>query len=225
MKKNHIECDLDFKRNTYPGKYIVIEGIDGCGKTTQAEKLTEYFKKNKKEVWNIHEPTRQDAIGEVIHKFLSKEIKLPPESVQFLYTADRIYQQENLTIPLLKQGINVISQRCFWSSIPYGMIDRASGKFNPDEKDNLMVALGILSSYYQVLSPDIVFYLRTSAKVAHERLSKVGVEEHYDSMQKLLMIEEAYEWMVKAFPKEFIVIDGEKSIEEVQEEILMNIKL
>jgi len=221
--KYKVSFELDLKRNPYKGKYIVIEGIDGCGKTTQAEKITKYFEKQKKKVWNIHEPTRTDAIGSIIHDFLNKKIVLPPQAVQYLYTADRIYQQENLTVPLLKKGNIIISQRCFWSSVPYGMMDRFSGKFNFKEKDNLLVALSILSMYYQVLAPNITIYLRTSAKVAHNRLSKVGIEEHYDKFNKLLGIEKGYEWMVKTFPKEFIIINGEQSEEEVTREIIEKI--
>lgn len=43
MKKYHIEFDLDFLRNSYPGKFIVIEGIEASGKTTQVKKLGEVF--------------------------------------------------------------------------------------------------------------------------------------------------------------------------------------
>ena len=43
--KYHVELDIDLKRNPYKGLYIALEGIDGSGKTTQAEELVKYFEK------------------------------------------------------------------------------------------------------------------------------------------------------------------------------------
>ena len=45
--KYKVNFELDLKRNPYKGKYIVIEGIDGCGKTTQVQRLEKYFKKKR----------------------------------------------------------------------------------------------------------------------------------------------------------------------------------
>ena len=59
----HIEFDISLRKNPYKGVYIAIEGIDGSGKTTQAEKLARYFKEKGKirdSKLMIH---RQDALG------------------------------------------------------------------------------------------------------------------------------------------------------------------
>lgn len=216
--KYKVDFEIDLKRNPYKGKYIAFEGIDGAGKTVQAQKVQEYLEKRGKKVWNIHEPTRADAIGDLIHDFLNKKVKLTPQTIQYLYSADRIEQLENFTIPLLESGDFVLSQRCFWSSIPYGLIDRANGKVDFSSSENLLVALSILSMYYQVMTPDITFYLKISPETALERLKQTGTKEYYDS--KLRPISQAYDWLVKQFPKEFVVINGEQSEDEVTKEII-----
>ena len=73
--KYHIEFDINFKRNEFPGKYIAIEGIDGSGKSTQIEKLFEYFKSQGKEVIKTREPRKDEGlIGELIQKILNPGI-------------------------------------------------------------------------------------------------------------------------------------------------------
>ncbi|MCL4415325.1 MAG: dTMP kinase [Actinobacteria bacterium] len=218
--KYKVNLEIDLKRNPYKGKYIAFEGIDGAGKTIQVEKLTDYLERKKKKVWNLHEPTRTDAIGEIIHEFLNGNLDLPPQSVQYLYTADRIYQLENLTIPALKKGNIVLSQRCFWSSVPYGMIDRSNGKFDDKKGQNLLVALSILSAYTQVIAPDITVFLDVSAEEAHKRLQKIGIKEHYDKLGMLKELRKGYKWLIKKFPKEFIVINGDQPVEKVQEDLI-----
>lgn len=223
MRKYKINFELDLRRNPYKGKYIAFEGIDGAGKTVQAQRIQQYLEKKGKKVWNIHEPTRADAIGDLIHDFLNKKIQLLPQTIQYLYVADRIQQLENLTIPLLKEGNFVLSQRCFWSSIPYGLVDQAKEEIDFEKSDCLLVALGILSTYYQVMAPDITFYLKVSPKTGLQRLEKTGINEYYDS--KLNQISKAYDWLVKRFPDEFVVIDGEQSVDEVTEDILKQLEL
>jgi thymidylate kinase len=76
--KYHLELDIEFKRNPYKGQYIVLEGIDGSGKTTQIEKLYEYFTSQGKEVVRTREPRKDEGlIGELIQKILNGRTKVP----------------------------------------------------------------------------------------------------------------------------------------------------
>lgn len=222
--KYKVNFQLDFKRNIYNGRYIVFEGIDAAGKTLQAEKITKLLKSQKRDVFNVHEPTRTDAIGEIIHKFLKGKTRIPPFAVQHLYVADRIYQLENLTIPLLKKGTFVVSQRCFWSSVPYGMIDRANGKIDFNSAENLLVSLSILSMYNQVLAPDITVYLKVSAKTAFDRLKKIDGHEYYDKLPLLEQLVKGYDFLAEKFPNEFIIVDGEQNEEKVTKDIIKGLK-
>ncbi|MDO8620665.1 MAG: dTMP kinase [Candidatus Levybacteria bacterium] len=222
--KYHIEFDLELKKNLYPGKLIVIEGIDGSGKTTQAQKVTEAL--NRKGIKSIltKEPT-DEMTGKLIRQILSGETNLPQVAFQYLFSADRAVHQAQIE-DYLKSGITVVSDRYFWSSVVYGMVDKGIdfGKKNGD-RENLLVALSILSMYHQFLLPDFSFALKVSVATAIERIKRKDKHtEIYEKENKLEKLAIGYDWLTKQFPKEIMVLNGEKSVEEVTEEIVASIK-
>src|SRR6266568_8105085 len=162
----HVSYDIDFLRNPYPGKLIVIEGIDGSGKSTQVKRLARLLEKNGHTVFLGKNPT-SNPIGKFIRKILSGKIILPSVSFQYLFTADRHVQQLEI-IDHLQKGHIVLVDRYFWSAIAYGIIERES-----DENDIqvLLATQAILSTFHQQLIPDINFFLKISPKVAIKRLN------------------------------------------------------
>lgn len=219
--KYHLEFDIEFKRNPYAGKYIVLEGIDGSGKTTQIERLYEYFDKQGKEVIKTREPRKDEGIiGELIQKILNGKTKVPAVAIQYLFSADRGMHHEELILPALKMGKIVISDRCFWSAVPYGVLDLA-GDFDDNTANYILVSQSILSMYHQFTAPDMTFYLDIPVKRAMDRLDKKAHDkEIYEEEKKILKAKEGYDWLLKEFPEEFVVIDGTQSVENVTEEII-----
>ena len=211
----HIEFNLDFKRNPYPGTFIVLEGIDGSGKTTQIKRVKNSLTKlSGKEVFLTKEPT-ESVVGQLIKKIVRNELKVPKTAIQYLFCADRVIHLEKVVIPKLKEGAIVVSDRYFWSSLAYGIADR----------NTLLAAQSILSMYNQFIVPDFTFYLRVAVPTAISRLSQMQkTREIYEEKGKLLKIAKGYDWVVEQFPKEITVIDGEMSAEEVTKEIITKIK-
>jgi len=219
-KTQHIEFDLDFKRNPYKGRYIVLEGIDGSGKTVQTARIAAIFEKKGKKVHVVAEPRRTGLIGNLINDILHKQVVLPAQSLQYLFVADRIAHQEEVIIPALKKGEVVISHRNFWSAVPYGIMDISKGEIL-DNGDTLLVAQCVLSTYFQVMVPDVTFYLDVSAKTALKRLNKSGQEkEYYETESKLSKVKKAYEWIIKKYPEEFVRVNGEQEIDNVTDDIM-----
>ncbi|EKD64561.1 MAG: dTMP kinase [uncultured bacterium] len=224
--KYHIELDLDFRRNPHKGLYIAIEGIDGSGKTTQAERLAKYFTVKRKKVVATREPRKNaGTVGRLIGDILVSKVKVPFAAFQHIMSAERSIHHEELIIPSLKKGKIVITDRCFWSAVPYGILDRM--KDAKDEKysfnfgEVILVGQSILSMYHQFTVPDYTFYLDVSIDTAVERIGKkTERKELYEKKDKLEKISLGYKWLSKRFPKEITVIDGEKSEEEVTEEIV-----
>lgn len=215
--KYHIQFDLDFKRNAYGGLFIAIEGIDGSGKTTQVERVAEEFGK-KRTLFVTKNPT-DGSVGQFIRKVLKKEIVLPSVSFQYLFSADRQVQQVEV-IKHLKQGEVVLTDRYFWSALAYGIVDRGATDFNKNGSQ-LLIAQSILSMYHQFIVPDYTFYLAISVEEAKRRLATMDkTKELYEDEEKLKKIDAAYNWIIGQFPKEITVIDGEKPVVEVTEEIL-----
>lgn len=214
----HLDLNLDFKRNNFGGLYIAFEGIDAAGKSTQFQKIARYYQNLGKEVIKVHEPTREGPVGELIHKALLGEVNIPPKAMQYLFVADRQILAEEKIIPALKRGAVVISDRCLWSSVAYGMADKG-GNFKAGEI--LTIALGILSTYHQFILPDFTFYLDISVETAVERLEQMHKgKEIYEKKEKLIKIIKGYQWLTKKFSREIITINGEKPVEEVTSKII-----
>jgi|WetSurMetagenome_2_1015567.scaffolds.fasta_scaffold01228_18 dTMP kinase len=223
--KYHVELDIELKRNPYRGKYIAIEGMDGSGKSTQVEHLAKYFRKQGKEVVQIREPRKTGLIGDIVQKVLVGETKISPTALQYLFSTDRVLNQEETIIPALKNGKIVVSDRCFWSAIVYGILDKTSGEYNSENTDFLLIAHSILSMYHQFLVPDYTFYLKIPLKTALARIrEKDDVKEIYEDEEKLKKVMDGYNWLTEKFANEIITIDGEQSVEKVTKEIVLSIK-
>ncbi|MCL6096549.1 MAG: dTMP kinase [Patescibacteria group bacterium] len=216
----HIEFDLDFKRNPYPGKFIVFEGIEASGKTTQARAVSEILEKDRK-IWLTKNPTTDNEIGRFIrNEILSGNKKhIPPVSYQYLFSADRVIQQEQI-IEKLKQGITVVCDRYFWSSVAYGIADREGTDYENWEEVSL-IALSILSMYYQFLLPDLSIYLDVSLEESARRISNSTKHtEIYDNHLMNIKIKKGYDWLFKKFPEEIVILDAAKSEGEITKEML-----
>lgn len=214
--KYHVEFDIDFKRNLYKGKFIAIEGIDGSGKTTQAQRIVKELKKRGRKAVYTKEPT-DGEIGQLIRKVLAQEVKVPPEAIQYLIASDRVVHHEEI-IEHLEKGQIVVSDRYFWSSVAYGLADK---EIRSGDRSYLLSALSVLSFYNQFILPDVTFYLEISVDEATRRLSQMDkTKELYERREKLEKIADGYSWLVKKFGEEFTVVNGEKPAQEITEEIL-----
>jgi dTMP kinase len=218
--KYHLSFDIDFKRNSSNGLYIAVEGIDGSGKTTQVERLVAALQREGKEVVSTREPRKGEGlIGKLIADILHGKTKVHPVAFQYLFTADRQMHHQELILPALKEGKVVVSDRCFWSAIPYGLLDHDE-EIEKESIQQELVAQSILSFYHEFTVPDKTLYLDVSLDTAIERITKGdGADEIYEDRAKLKRAIAGYQWLLQEFPKEFTVVDANKSVEEVAKEI------
>lgn len=223
--KYPVNFDIELKKNPYNGLYIALEGIDGSGKTTQAERLKEYFKSKGKKVVLTREPRKSGVIGDLVQKVLLGETKLPSVALQYLFSADRAIHHEELVLPSLKAGNVVITDRCFWSAIVYGILDRTGGEYDKKTADMLLISQSILSMYHQFTVPDSTYYLQISLKESMKRLDKKSqTKEIYETRSKIAKLVVGYDMLAKRFSKEIITLNGEQSVEKVTEDLIMQIK-
>lgn len=225
MSKYHLGLDIDFQTNSYGGIYIALEGIDGSGKSAQIKKLTQYFKEKGKEVIVTREPRKEEGLMKTItNDILQGNIEVPRNAYQYLFTADRIIQFHDFIIPALKSGNIVLTDRCFWSSVPYGMWERGGESVN--EAEVILLAQGLLAMQHGCLLPDLTFYLDVELQTAMKRIAqKVGErEEIYEKEEILVKVLKGYDWLLEKFPNEFQIIDAEKPIDEVSEHVIQIIE-
>ncbi len=194
--------------------YIVIEGQDGTGKSTQARLLEEHFKKQGREVVVMDEPDGELPQAHDLHDMiLTRGYDLEPITNVALFTAARVELWKKIAEPVLARGGVVISARNWWSTLAYqGYGEGVSrGKI-------IRLTKELLPSRY--VSPDRGFILTVSDKVRLERQKGRGkatetFEAKPDEFQQ--KVNAAYPHIAKEFDVQ--MIDAVGTIEEVFAEI------
>ena len=177
--------------------FIVFEGIDGSGTSTQAKILAE-----KLNGLHTSEPTDRE-IGLLVRSALQKKWKCSPEALQMLFTADRIEHLDKVVLPALTEGKSVICDRYIASTLAFGALE---------------CDLAWLKKINQgLLKPDLVFYMQISAKGALERIAKRGEEK--ELFEKKEILERVLKNYERVLPKNAIILDATKSIKKLSEEI------
>ena len=191
------------------GKFIVIDGLDGCGKTTQVKLLVEKLREQGKKVVETNEPTK-GPVGKLIRQVLEKEVILPPDALQLLFVADRGDHLKRTIKPALSAGNIVVSDRYLWSTIAYGSLNLNKN--------------WLLSLHRYCLYPDISIFLDVKPKICLQRIGLRGKSRTvFEEEKELKIVWQTYQWLVKKFPRRVIIIDGERKPEIISREILNKI--
>ncbi|GAB4301773.1 MAG: dTMP kinase [Myxococcota bacterium] len=194
------------------GNFIVFEGIDGSGTTTQAALLHKAFVERERGALLTCEPT-DGAIGKLIRDVLKKgsHNKLEPDSLALLFAADRIEHYRKTIRPALEKGNYVISDRYVYSSLSYQPIFSELGFI---EQMNSEVPFA-----------DVCFILRISVDEAIKRISAASRGgELFEKKEILTKVSENYDKLAERYPGGGLVyLDGELSVEEVHKAVLSEI--
>jgi dTMP kinase len=185
------------------GVFIVFEGIDGGGKSTQIKMLTEYIKDKGYDVEFHFEPT-EGVIGKILWTYMkSKDRSFSPETEALLFAADRIEHSKNIK-KALQEGKVVISDRYIHSSLAY---QGAAGVDLPWMRS--------LNRY--VLKPSLVILLDIDPEKSLERVSNRD-KTVFEEIEYLKKVRKEYLRYYNS--GELSVIDATKSINEVHLEIV-----
>jgi len=188
------------------GKFIVFEGPDGSGQTTQLKMLAEKLSVLGYRVVTTAEPTHESKFSLQISEILSHKIKGTPKEIQELISKDRGEHLKNLILPAIEKGEIVISSRYFYSTFAYGLIDC-----------DLDWLRSINSSFP---SPDITFVLNVCPEVCIERIIRRGKSiQFFETYETLKKVMENYKKIAAMF-SDIRVIDGERLPEEIHSEVL-----
>jgi len=194
------------KKNNYPGKFIVVEGLDGSGQSTQASLLRDFFIDINEEVVLTKEPTLDSQAGKKIREILDEKNKIDSSQLQELFAQDRKEHLDNIIIPALKQGKIVISDRYFFSSFAFGASDDL----------DLERLIRINNDF---LLPDLTIILKVRPEVCVARIEERGESKTlFEKQEKLAKVWETYKVMPERF-ENVKIINGEESIKEVFDSI------
>ncbi|CAG9945660.1 unnamed protein product [Clonostachys rosea f. rosea IK726] len=107
------------------GAFIVLEGLDRSGKTTQVKLMEQRFVELGKPVKTVRFPDRTTLIGQMIDGYLRSNVEMDDHAIHLLFSANRWEAAGNIKA-LLARGVNVISDRYFHSGVVY-----SAAKGNP----------------------------------------------------------------------------------------------
>lgn len=195
------------KRDTF----IVFEGIDGAGKTTQTKLLMQHLKKAGKKVMFIHFPQYQTKLGGLIENYLQGEYgKIGPYQASVFYAADRFDGGYHIR-ERLKQGYIVVADR-YWAS----NIGHQGGKIqNKQGREKFFRWLYDFEyNLFKTPKPTISFLLKMPPRVAQQLSIKHAIEQgkrpdiHEKSLVHLKNAERAYEHALSFFRNGFHVINS-----------------
>lgn len=196
------------------GRFIVLEGIDGAGTTTQAELVSAALRREGWEVLTTREPS-DGPIGALIRQALSGKLPLSgrdgpsDETLALLFAADRSDHLWAQILPALQRQQVVICDRYLLSSLAY------QGAVVPMDWVEQINA--------QAVAPDLTIFLEVDAAIAAERRSARGGEaELFENPQRQRKVIEQYLTAIRSRSgKDRIArLDGNRPIAEVSAEIL-----
>ena len=199
------------------GLFISFEGIDGVGKSTQADLLETWLKAQGKTVLRTLEPGGTEVGVEIRKILLHHRGDLAPRAEAALFAADRAHHVASKIRPALERGEVVITDRYFDSSVAYQGAGRELSQ--TEVRDLSLWAVG-------GLLPDLTVLLDLPADVARNRRNGSGTEPDRLESEKIEFFErarQAYLDLAKAEPNRFLVIDAAATVEQMQEQIVAKV--
>jgi dTMP kinase len=201
-------------RTGYPGRLIVVEGIDGSGKSTQLHLLDKWLRSLGLNVF-FTEWNSSDVVKEITSKGKKKAL-LTPTTFSLLHATDFADRYERNVSPLLEAGYFVLADRYVYTAFARDVVRGCSPAW-------------VRKVYSFAAVPDVSFYIRVPPEVAMDRIMEgrpklkyyeAGMDlnlsnDEYESYRIFqTRIVEQYESMVQR--DKFAIIDGTLDIEEQQ---------
>jgi dTMP kinase len=203
------------------GKFIVIEGIDGAGTTTQSKHLVDWMNQQGHKAIGTCEPSH-GPIGQMLRQILSGRLMarkpggqahpMCNDVIALLFAADRMDHLDGEILPLLGSGIHVVSDRYLHSSFTYQAL-----------QGNLS---WIRSLNANARSPDVTYVLDVPSKEAQRRRERVRASsELYEKLRLQTKLERAYRRLPKMLPRDtIVVVDGSLDMSVVFQTILSDLR-
>ncbi len=198
--------------------FIVFEGIDGSGKTTQLKLLCEKLRQKGVDLCATREPT-DEKIGRFIRSILSGGTKADNRVIAALFVADRLdhlLSEEYGMIKTLQNGAAVICDRYYFSSYAYHSVDMPM--------EWVMEANSVAAG---ILRPDITLFIDLPPEKAMERIRKNREStELFETLARQTAVRENY---LKSFEitkdvENVVIIDGDRPIAEIADDVWNAVK-
>ena len=184
-------------------KFIVFEGIDGSGKSTQCSLLYNFIRSENIPVKLLAEPTSGEY-GQKIRKMLKSETPLPVEEQIRLFIEDRREDYLLNIKPCMEQGITVVMDRYFYSNAAY----QGSADIHPSD----IIRRNIENGFPE---PDRVYYIDIRADEAMKRITERAGSGKTELFEKQSFLENVRKNFLSMENTRFLKIDGSRDKDQI----------
>lgn len=192
-------------------KLIVLEGLDGAGKTTQLRLLAQHLRQKGHAVFTDAEPTAGET-GKLLRRMLSGELFCTPWAAAALFTADRIRHNtdpENGILRHLADGEVVLLDRYYYSTFAYQGMDT-----------DLDWLIAMHRGCPEIRRPDLVLYLTMAPEKCMERIRQnrsAAALEIFETAEKLTEVDRRFRAAFAAIAHEenVVTVDADGTVEAV----------
>ncbi len=194
------------------GVFIAFEGIDGSGKSTQAELLVRRMVEDGVSAVLTREHTLNGAAGRMIERVVTKQEVLHPRALQYSFVADRIDHSEGMIKPAMEKGQVVVSDRYYWSTVAYG-----AAAWDRDKLLKLNQEAGLEE-------PDLWVLVDIDPRVAMVRMSNGRSSlTIFEKEEKLRSVRQVYSDLAARFEERTLVVDGDGEVGKINDLIYREI--
>ena len=190
--------------------FIVFEGLDGAGTTTQLELLQTWMERTyEQRVYVTREPSN-GPIGSLLQLALCRRVQLDAVSLALLFAADRVDHIKSEMKEYLENGITVLCDRYYLSSFAYQLRDMPGG------------LAWIESINDKAIRPDLTLLIDVPADICMNRIQKSRWKmELFEELEKLKTIRDNYLMLARhrQSVERIEVIDGNRDPQEVHKEV------
>lgn len=207
------------KKAARPGRFIVLEGLDGAGTTTQTERLASALRADGHAVLTTREPS-DGPVGTMLRQALTGRLGLPqgrgplaPETLALLFAADRTDHLHARVLPALEEGKVVLCDRYVLSSLAY------QGASLP------MAWVDTVNAH--AVSPDLTLFVGVDPKVAAKRRAVRGAPAELfeaDEAQRRIAKQYLKAITLREKRERIVRIDGELSVAAVTDACLVEVR-
>ena len=204
--------------NKNNGKFIVFEGIDGSGKSTQIKQISKRLKAIDYKVYSTFEPT-DGPIGSLIRQMLSGKIPTDQRTIASLFAADRTDHLVNKVSGIrhkIDQGEIILCDRYYFSSYAYHA-----------QYIDMEWVIHANSLNAEILRPDVTIFIDVDPDICLERIK--NSRSNFEMYEKLDVMKKVRANYFKAFDalkglETIAIINGNSTMEIVEDAILHEVK-